>query len=247
MNNRTKSEALIILKNKYFVWISVGMLILMMYNIFSVASQMQIEIDGGYYTYTTMTLTYLLGVVEPIAIGAFLGGFDTSTNMIEYKLCNQSGRDWIFSKILLIVVSSIALLFVFNIFAIGIDTLKGTIYWNIPLMFIRFLVSVVVWLLWASISFTVALLIDSPGMSLTISLFIFFGEQYIERFVSIPFGLTWNQKSLVHYFFNDEQVPFGVVQTSYASLDQSLIYIIIVIAISWIVSFLYLKKKYPQK
>ena len=103
MKNKIKSEIIIISKSKFFIWIFIGELILMTYNAFKVGTQMQVPVEGGYYTYILMSLTYLLGIILPIAIGGFLGGFDEQEKMIEYKLCNQSRNHWLVSKFMAIL------------------------------------------------------------------------------------------------------------------------------------------------
>lgn len=251
MKNKIKSEIIIISKSKFFIWIIIGELILMTYNAFKVGMQMQVPVEGGYYTYILMSLTYLLGIILPIAIGGFLGGFDEQETMIEYKLCNQSRNHWLVSKFMAMFV----MLFGFLLLLIGIglvvDMMKGTIDGNlgsnILLIFQRFLVIFVIWLFWGIFSFGIGLLFESPVGSVIFSLALYFGEQYIGRYIKLTYGILWNQKSIEYYFFHNDTVPFGVVQSSYENVMKSSAYLVLIMVLACIVSFTYLKKKYPNK
>lgn len=251
MKNRVKSEIIIMCKSKFFIWILLSEVVLMTYNTFKVGSQMEIPIEGGYYTYISMTLTYLIGIVLPIAMGAFLGGFDENEKMIEYKLCNQSKNDWLLSKLLAIIGMTVLGLLIVSCIGILVDLMKGTFAGNtginILLVIERFLIITLLWLFWGIFSLAIGLLFASPAASVAISLAIYFGEQYIGRFVRIPFGILWNQKSIEHYFFNNSAAPFGVVQTSYENVINSSVYLLGVFAITFFVIWIFLKRKYPLK
>jgi hypothetical protein len=251
MSNKIKSEIIILCKSKFFIWIFTGELVLMAYNAFKVGSQMQSSVKGGYYTYILMTLAYLLGIVLPIAMGGFLGGFDEQEKMMEYKLCNQSRRCWFVTKLLTILVLSMCVLLMFTGVGVLVDLWKGTMegafFSNFVLIIQRFGVVWAIWMFWGLFSFGIGLISNSSMGSVIFSMLIYYGEQYIGRYLRVSYGILWNQKSIEHFFFGENSVPFGVVQSSYENIGKSSIYLFGWMILVFSVSYIYLKKKYPMK
>lgn len=241
MNKRVKAEFIIIKGNKYFLEILGAILILIGYNIFSAATEMETGIEGGYYSYTIMTLSYLIGVIIPMSVGAFLGGYDEKSKMMEYKLSSQTSKQWFLARGILIIKCVVGILFAMNLVGMGLDLCRGTMSGkfvsNMYMLVGRFFPVMLVWMFWAAFSFCISLYTKSPGNGIFYGIILFFVEQYIEQYVKIPWGILWNLKSLEHEFFCNDTVPFGVVQASYNSFAMSFCYIIflgaICIGISW--------------
>lgn len=251
MNRRVKAEKLILKSNKYFAWMITGFILLIAYNVFSIAMDMQVQVSGGYYAYTVMMLACILGAVIPMAAGAFLGGFDGSTQMLEYRMTTQTSLQWLLSKLILLVEIVFICIVALNTAGIVLDILKGNVcgdmQQNIFLLAERLILTSSVWLFWGLLCFTISLLTKSPGVGILLGIAVFFGEQYIEQYIRIPFGIMWNIKSMEHYFFDNSSVPFGVVQSSYNTLLFSIGYTALLILLCIVIDFLYFKGRFPQK
>lgn len=251
MNRREKAEFIILKGNKLFVWIIMGVLVIIGYNVFTVATDMQTSVEGGYYSYTMMTLSYLLGIVAPMTLGSLLGGTDENVGMMEYKLVNQTAKQWGVFKITLLIKLIMVFVISLNIVGIALDIYKGTMdggyQINSCLLIKRFAIVIFIWFFWGCICFTMALLLKSSGFSLIIALCIYFGEQYIGQYIKVPWGILWNQKGIEYHFFNNQNIPFGVVQSTYNNFYFSIIYMILMLLACLIIIFSYLKVKYPKK
>ncbi len=250
MNKRVKGELLTIKSNRLFFWVSVGSFAVMLYNMFFVAFDMKFPIEGGYCTYTLLTIAHLLGVSQPVIIGAFVGAMDETIHMTEYKLSNKSVLQLVSDKLIAIVLLDAICLVLLCAAGIGADLsaglFVGSFMTNTQKVITFFIVTMAVWVMWSFIAAFIALLVKKAGLSLAVCLSVFFGEQYLDQFMIFSQGILWNQKSFVHSFFYTDGIPFGVVQNSYESGLHSLMYIVTVTVLGALFFCIYYRKKYHR-
>lgn len=243
MKNKIKADLIVLCKTKMHKWILILLLIIIIYSLNSVASILQTPEEGGYYSYTILSLAYLIGIIEPIGIGSLLGGLDIKSKMIEFKLTNQSKKEWLICKTFALSIIDFTVLLCFNSAGLLIDVIRKSIYGSLETILFRFFIVLFVWILWGVIGFTFSLLLESPEISLLLCMILYYGEQYIGRYTPIPIGIMWNQKSLEYHFFHSEEIPYGVVQSFYETPVKSFFFLIGYLLLFFMISCAYTNKK----
>ena len=173
-----------------------------------------------------------------------MGGYERSTGMLDYKLVAQSLKTWIKTQFTAMIKFFIAILLFMSLLGAFLDLINNSstgfyLYYSIP----RFLIILFIWIFWGTLSFLISLLLRSPAMSFIICSAYF----YIEQYLYFPSGILWNQKSILHVIFNEDNLPYGIVQSSFHSFSSSLIYLSVLLVTIIAIIIFYLKNAYPNK
>lgn len=251
MSKKIKAEYIILKKSKMFMWVSVIFVVLIWYNISYVATESQKYIIGGYYTYCIMLISFLLGIIFPMMLGSFLGGFDAYEGMRDYQIVNRNIKDYILIKIILMLIGNASILAIVSLMGIVIDMYKHTFMGgmgeNITIFFKRYIVLLVVWIWWSCISFVLSYIINDNRKTIAITLTIYFGEQYIGQFINLKYGMIWNLKSIMYRVFADKEVAFQIIQSDYNDSYISYIYIFAILIVVFCILVFDICRRYPTK
>ena len=244
MTKEEKASLLVLIRNKYNLYLIIGTFILLGYELFNDTPSLMTITPGGYYSFIAMIICFIVGIFIPILTGAFMGGYERSTGMLDYKLVAQSLKTWIKTQFTAMIKFFIAILLFMSLLGAFLDLINNSstgfyLYYSIP----RFLIILFIWIFWGILSFLIALLLRSPAMSFIICSAYF----YIEQYLYFPSGILWNQKSILHVIFNEDNLPYGIVQSSFHSFSSSLIYLSVLLVTIIAIIILYLKKAYPNK
>ena len=244
MSKEEKASLLVFIRNKYNLYVIVGTLCLLGYNIFKVAPDDLTPTKGGFYSYNLLLICFLVGIFIPISVGSFMGGYERSTNMLDYKLVSQSIMSWLKVQFTTMIKFFLLMLICASLLGGFLDLINHSnigfyLYYALP----RFLIIFFMWIFWGILSFLIALLLDSHAISFIVCSAFF----YIEQYTHLTFGILWNQKSILRTLFKNDDLPFGIVQSSFHSFSFSMSYICILLILFIIVIIFYLKKTYPHK
>lgn len=208
MKNRLKAEYIILKEYSVFFWVLQAVWIIVAYNVFYICVPSVTRIYGGFYTSNILALLFVMGIFFPIFLGAMLGGMDYHTSIMDYKLTNESQKDYIKSKlglmISLIFVYVLAFFAAGNILDILAETFIGKVGDILLLNLERTILIMVSWLVWGCISFFLAIVSKSMTVSAICCILIFYMEQFLNNYLPsniLKYGIVWNQKSLLESFF----------------------------------------------
>lgn len=249
--NRIAGELVVFRNSRLVLWCLAFWVFLVIYNIFSVATILQEDVPGGYYTYEALAQCFIMGIFFPVMVGAFMAGFDTQSKVLDYKLTNQSVKEWFFGKITVTIV--INFVSVFAVMVVGLlcdmyaNTFSGGIFYNIRLIIVRFFVTVLVWSFWGIVSFCISLGMENVITGIVLPLMIFYGEQYISQFMSIKWGIVKNISNITSKPFNYSNLPFSPQIEYGMGLTKSIVYIGGIMGVCMLLSGCLIKRRYPYK
>lgn len=249
--NRICGEVLLISKSRLFIWALSIFLCLLFYNLFSVSAKMQMEIQGGYYTYSGLAICFIVGIIYPIAIGAFAGGCDDVAMIMEYRLTNQNLIQCIFCKICAIGI--INLLSLCAVTALGIisdfrgQTFFGNFIYNIKILGARFALVFFIMLFWSMLGMFIAEFFQSIMMGVVFTSIIFFGERYLSQFGKTTYGIVNCMEGFANLGFSNNDMPFTATQKYYVNSMACGGYLAGVILLCLVGCFLLIKHRYPEK
>ncbi|MCI8410621.1 MAG: hypothetical protein HFJ09_15395 [Lachnospiraceae bacterium] len=253
MKNRLKAEYIILKEYSIFFWILQAVWIIVAYNVFYICVPSVTRIYGGFYTSNILALLFVMGIFFPIFLGAMLGGLDYHASIMNYKLTNESQKDYIKSKLGLMTSLILAYVFVFFVAGSILDILVGTFIGKVEDILLfnleRTILVMFSWLVWGCISFFLAIVSKSMTVSAICCILIFYVEQFLNNYLPsgvLKYGIVWNQKSLLGKFFSDDKAQFGIVQSSFNSFGMACIIVVAVTIISILGSKIVLEKRYSR-
>lgn len=253
MKNRLKAEYIILKENNIFFWVLQAVWIIVAYNVFYICVPSVTRLYGGFYTSNILALLFVMGIFFPIFLGAMLGGLDYNASIINYKLTNESQKDYIRSKLGLMMLLILVYVLVFFVAGITLDVLAETFIGKVGSIVLfdleRVILIAISWLVWGCISFFLAIVSKSMTVSVICSILIFYMEQFLNNYLPagiLRYGMVWNQKSLLGKFFSDDKAQFGIVQESFNSFGMALFIVAVGAIVSILDAKIVLEKRYGK-
>ena len=250
MNKKIEAEFIISKENNLLFWMFQLSWVVIAYNIVKIAIPLVDYTCGGYYLYNIFALEFVLGIFLPIFFGAILGGGDYGYAIIEYKLTNESKKEFLQSKIYFLMIGIILYLILSTGVGLCLDgiaqTFSGNFSSNLLIILQRFGGITLIWFLWGMISFFFSNLLKNTAISITLCILFYYAEQYITQYLPekiSKYGVVWNQKSVLIHLFSDKNIPFGIVQSAYNPSILSFFFLVLVICFCILGCFCIMKKQ----
>lgn len=230
--NNLKADFIILYKNNAVRNSLLVGLVILSY-IFYVASQNYNPSSTSYYFDQACILVSIVNVYIVIILGALLGSIDWNCKTFCVRIINTSRMLMSVSRIILLLLFSIALVCFHLLIGAIMDLLHGSTYFSLNELK-KMCCIVLILMFWSVSSYLISLITKSFSITASIGIGYILIESYVDRFLPsnvLKMLPIWNQKNILKSIFPVQEGAVAIVQAKFGNPSLSLLIIILFILI----------------
>lgn len=241
-----KADALILSHSSFVRWSLLISALITAFVLSTSSGLASLDSHPGYYTSQLLITLSQFNVFLTIIAGAFLGAKDFDWLTYSVRVVGSRRAVLFVSRTIMILAISITIVIANYILGFIFDSLGKTVAALSLEEFFKFWSVTLIVFFWGELSFLVAFLSKNFSLASSLGVGYILLESFLGRFIptfllqALP---IWNQKSLLKYFFPENEGAVAVIQQSYGDWTISLIVMLLFTIIVTAASFISAAKK----